>query len=233
MGWKSAIPAVGLAAGGAAFWLIYFDLKDSLRPEPRRLLALAFVAGALAALPALGGYRLAAALGMPFPAEGDRAAILAYCLLLVGPLEETVKFIAARLTVFRRREFDECVDGLVYSAAVAIGFATVESLLYATFLSPLEQLARALAAPLVHALFAAVWGFAAARALLKPMGSTARVVLQVAAVAAAALLHGLYDAVLLAWDAPVASSALVLVLWLSLIGATRAVTRRSRMRLPA
>ena len=36
---------LGFVAGGAVFWLMYFDLKDRLRLEPRRLLAVAYGAG--------------------------------------------------------------------------------------------------------------------------------------------------------------------------------------------
>ena len=34
---------LGVAAAGALFWLFYYDLKDRIRPEPRRLLIVAFV----------------------------------------------------------------------------------------------------------------------------------------------------------------------------------------------
>ena len=55
MGWEDGASAfyirgAGFVAGGAAFWLVYFYLKDRLQPEPRRLLLGAFLPGGLSAL---------------------------------------------------------------------------------------------------------------------------------------------------------------------------------------
>lgn len=226
------IRALGLAAGGAVFWMVYFDLKDAARPEPRRLLALAFLVGSLATIPTLMLYRVLETGGIALDFQRGPVSVAAYCVLVVGPVEEGVKFLVARTIVFRFRAFDERMDGVIYAAMVAIGFATAENLLYATFLSPLEQAARALAAPLIHALFASIWGFAAARAILVETRTARRVALQAGALAIAMLLHGAYDAALLAWQAPVVSSAVVAVMWVGLIVATRAVTRRAA-RAPA
>ncbi|NJN63673.1 MAG: PrsW family intramembrane metalloprotease [Acidobacteria bacterium] len=138
------IRALGLAAGGAVFWMVYFDLKDAARPEPRRLLALAFLVGSLATIPTLMLYRVLETGGIALDFQRGPVSVAAYCVLVVGPVEEGVKFLVARTIVFRFRAFDERMDGVIYAAMVAIGFATAENLLYATFLSPLEQAARAL-----------------------------------------------------------------------------------------
>ncbi len=218
--------ALGLAVGGALFWLVYFNLKDHLRPEPRRLLLAAFALGNLSAVVALGGFRLAELLGAPaWPGAGE-AAILVYCLGLVGPLEEGAKFLVARLTVYRSRDFDEPIDGIVYAATVAIGFATVENLLFATYLGAGEQVARSLASPLTHSLFAAVWGFGIARARFDARSAVGRLTWQGGTLVSAMALHGLYDFVLLAWGAAYLAGGIALVLWLALIAHARAVVRR-------
>lgn len=222
--------ALGLATGGAAFWLVYFDAKDALRPEPRGALLGALFLGMLAPLPALVIYRVAPFVGFPETLPVDRGALLLYCLLLVGPVEEGVKFALARGVVFRWRSFDEPIDGMVYAAVVAVGFATTENLLYAPHLEPLEKAARALAAPLVHALFAVIWGFGAAHALRSERHPLRRWAWQAGTLSLAALAHGLYDYLLFAWSATFVASLVVLGLWIPTIWYARRLLKNARAR---
>jgi len=211
----------GFVAGCALFWLQYFDLKDRLQPEPRRLLIAAYGLGFVAAGMGLALYRLAAAVGLPeYPGPSTRS-ILLYTLLLVGPIEEGAKFLVARVTVFRWKHFDEPIDGLIYASAVAIGFASLESLLYASHTGGSELLARTLTSPLTHSLFAAPWGLGLAQARLAARSRTSRILWQLLPLLASMLLHGLYDFVLLAYDASLLAAGLALVLWLAVIGHTR------------
>lgn len=219
------VRTVGFIAAGALLWMLYFDHKDSLKPEPRRLLLLAWACGCGSAFLALGLYWLAGLLGFPlWPGEGI-GDIAIYCLLLVGPVEEGAKFLAARTLVFRWRHFDERIDGMVYAGAVAIGFATVENLLYAQLLPWPHQLARALTSPLTHTLFAAIWGFGTAHALLVSRTRTARLLWQLLPLALAMAIHGLYDFLLLAYDATLPASGVILLLWVGLIFYSRRLAR--------
>jgi RsiW-degrading membrane proteinase PrsW (M82 family) len=205
--------------------MLYFDHKDSLKPEPRCLLLLAFGCGCASALVALALYWIGGLLGLPsWPGE-SRGAIALYCLALVGPVEEGAKFLLARSLVFRWRYFDERIDGMVYAAAVAIGFATVENLLFAPLLSWPEQLARAATSPLTHALFAAIWGFGTAHALLVCRARAGRLLWQLGSVGVAMLLHGFYDYLLLAYDATIPASGVILLLWVGLIWNSRRLIR--------
>lgn len=219
------IRGLGFAAGGALFWLIYFDLKDRLQPEPRRLLVLAFALGGFSAVLGLGAYRLAAWIGLPDAPGSSAPEILIYCLALVGPIEEGVKFLVARGIIFRWRHFDEPIDGLIYASAVAIGFASLENVLYLPYLSWPEQLARALASPLTHSLFAALWGFGMSRARFSARTGLGRFLWQALPLLASMALHGLYDFFLLAFHATFVASGIALVLWLLLIRYARRAVR--------
>ncbi|MCD2201499.1 PrsW family glutamic-type intramembrane protease [Halobacterium sp. KA-4] len=53
-----------------------------------------------------------------------------YYFLIVGPVEETVKWLAIRLYAFRSDRFDAVVDGAVYGAVAGLGFATIENAIY-------------------------------------------------------------------------------------------------------
>ena len=210
--------AGGAAAivGGALLWLIYFDFKDALQKEPRILLLAAFALGGLAALLGLGVYVVAGWLGLPTSPGHTTEQILLFCLLGVGPVEEGCKFLMARTVVFRWRAFDEKIDGLVYSAAVAIGFATFENflnLVYLPYLDGTEQLARAAVSPLTHSLFAAIWGFGVSRAFFGVRSRAARWLWQAGPLLVSMLLHGFYDALLIGWNATIPASATIALIW--------------------
>ena len=211
------IRAAGLVVAGALLWMLYLDRKDRLQPEPRRLLFFAWLWGCASALLALLLFAIATMIGFPAWPGDSPAEIAFYCLVLVGPIEEGAKFMLARLIVFRWAHFDERIDGLVYAGAVAIGFATVENLLYAQFLPWPEQLVRAITSPLTHTVFAAIWGFGAAHALQHSRTATGRILWQLIPLLLAMFLHGLYDVFLLAWGATIPASAIILALWVGLI----------------
>jgi RsiW-degrading membrane proteinase PrsW (M82 family) len=208
---------LGFAAGGALFWLIYFDLKDRMRPEPRRLLLLAFLLGCLAALLGLALYGMASLAGFPDSPGNDPLSILLYCLVVVGPVEEGAKFLVFRLLIYRWKHFDEPIDGIVYASAVAIGFAAFESVLYVPLTDWTEQVARSLTSPLTHSLFAAIWGFGSSRARFTARTPAGRFLWQALPLLAAMGIHGLYDFFLLAMNATYIAGAVALALWVPLI----------------
>ncbi|MBI1175959.1 PrsW family intramembrane metalloprotease [bacterium] len=215
----------GMLLAAALFWLQYIDLKDRLRPEPRRRLVGAFVLGIIACALALGAFWLTDVLGFPEFDEGDSGWLATYCFLVIGPVEEGAKLLVALLIAFRWKEFDEPIDGLVYAAAIALGFATLENFIHLPGLPLGQQLGRAFALPFTHTLFAGVWGLAIAHARFRIRGRWQRTWLQIGAVMAAMGLHGLYDWLIFAHRATGKVSALVFVLWAMMIWqARKAVT---------
>ena len=50
--------------------------------------------------------------------------------LVVGPVEETVKWLAIRLYAYRDDRFHAVIDGAVYGAMAGLGFATIENTIY-------------------------------------------------------------------------------------------------------
>lgn len=50
--------------------------------------------------------------------------------IVVGPIEETVKWLAVRAYAYRSNSFQTVVDGVVYGAMAGVGFAAIENLLY-------------------------------------------------------------------------------------------------------
>jgi RsiW-degrading membrane proteinase PrsW (M82 family) len=220
--------AVGPILGGAILWLQYFDLKDSLRKEPRRMLVFGFLLGGVAAALAAGTYTILGQLGFSGPGD-EPMAELAYFISVVGPIEEGAKFAVAWAVLFRTRWFDEPIDGLVYAAAVAIGFASLENALYAPQVSWPTQLARAASTPLTHSLFSALWGFGSGYALLVEKRPLHRALWLVLPLAAAAVAHGAYDAAVVTLGKPWLASLLVLAMWAFVIAYARSLVK---MRAP-
>ncbi|MCG3133590.1 MAG: hypothetical protein HMLKMBBP_00789 [Planctomycetes bacterium] len=221
---QGLLRAAGFAVAGSLFWLEYWDLKDRARPEPRRRLVAAFAVGVASACFALALYRILEALGIGAHPTSDLRREFLVCMFLVGPLEEGSKFFAARTVVFRWRTFDERVDGFIYAAAVALGFAAFENFFYLPALDARGQVIRTLCAPLVHTLFASLWGWGTAHALIAVRGRGARFLWQAGSLAAAALVHGAYDFALHAGAPPPVVAAIVAVLWVVVIlGARRAL----------
>jgi protease PrsW len=119
----SFLPALACAA--TVYWL------DRYEKEPKVLLGAvfgwgAFVAtlGALVAQTVLGGM-------MQLAAASEEAAELAGGSIFAPVTEESLKGFAVLLVFWvLRRELDSVLDGIVYAATAALGFAATENVLY-------------------------------------------------------------------------------------------------------
>lgn len=158
--------AVVLGAAPSLFLLVFFYLKDRYEPEPRGHVALAFVKGALATLPAYAAsWALARAVGDEWLALGGLWARGFEALVLAALCEELPKWIAF-FFIYRWNELDEPLDGVVYGVALALGFATVENVLCVVRDGVGVGVLRAIFAVPAHALFGAAMGFYVGRAKL-------------------------------------------------------------------
>jgi protease PrsW len=209
---------VAIAAGLSApvlFWLGYLYVRDRVKPEPLAQVALSFALGIGAGYLALGAYALLAPFVPPeqiaeWPAT-DRLRLLVFTVGVVGPIEEVAKLLPFLLVCVRFRAFDEEIDGMVYASTVALGFATLENLTILPEIGGPEALARAIAAPLVHTVFASIWGWAYAHAVVQHRPRLRATAL---GLAAAALLHGVYDFLAMSPALAAGSAFVILVVWL-------------------
>jgi RsiW-degrading membrane proteinase PrsW (M82 family) len=94
-----------------------------------------------------------------------------------------------------------------------LGFATLENLQYLEFVTSGEALARGFAGPVIHMVFASIWGYHIGRAYLRQERLVATILL---ALGGTALLHGIYDYLVIALPrfALLASALLVLGIWI-------------------
>lgn len=178
---------VGLAFAPALFWFWFFARRDR-NPEPAGLLLRTFAWGALMVIPAGLLQVFLESIGSSALGAGFGSSLM---LLLVGPIEEVSKFVAAR-NIVRNKAFDEPVDGLIYATAAALGFATLENVLYMLQNGASVILIRGPVSTLGHILFALPWGYAMA---LKRFQGGRWVIRR--GLLLGALLHGLFNVFLI------------------------------------
>jgi protease PrsW len=194
---------------------------DRWEPEPRPalwfaflwgagvsiLLALVFDLGVQLALAAAGGARTSSG------ADGQQAGVDAFTAVVQAPLvEEGAKGLGILvLFLVLRRRFDGPVDGIVYAATIAAGFAFSENIQYfgvAMLEGGAEGLGftfllRGVFSPFAHVMFTACTGIAfgiASRRAGGAGGAVGRVFIVCAGFALAAALHALWNGAFLALE---------------------------------
>ena len=142
----SLLPALALVA--------YVWWTDTATAEPFSLLAVTFALGVLfagfaAIINGVGSFL------QVIPIVGP----VWFFYLVVGPVEETVKWLAVRMYAYRSPRFDAVIDGAVYGAVAGLGFATIENALYIT---------DAVSNPVIGNVLGAGGGITPARAIAGP-----------------------------------------------------------------
>ena len=199
------------------FWSAYHLHVDRHLPEPPANLALAFGLGVGSFFLGALAYRLLGFLGLRYDAfalaRDDLPGLFVYAVLAIGLIEETVKLLPFLLFVVRFRAFDEPIDGIVYASFVALGFAAVENMLYVPQLDSTAAYARGFVAPVLHIVFASIWGYYLGRAWLRGRNRLAAIG---AGLAISAFIHGVYDFAVLGLPRvglPIAAT-LITALWI-------------------
>jgi RsiW-degrading membrane proteinase PrsW (M82 family) len=204
---------LSLVVAPALGWILYHYYKDRFHPEPPWPVVLTFFGGVGAGFLCLQLYDLGNRFGLHAGPEDGRLVFFVYLVVGVGVVEELAKFAPFALISLRMRHFDEPLDGIFYASIAALGFAAYENLRYMEFLDGAPMIGRALASPLIHAMFASIWGFACGQA--RHAGRSVPLA-ALGALVAAALIHGVYDYLVLAseaWLRP-ATALIVLALWI-------------------
>jgi RsiW-degrading membrane proteinase PrsW (M82 family) len=123
------LAGIVLAVVPAGLWLVFFYLQDMLEPEPKRYVIGVFLVGAL----------LASAIGIPVVRSLFRVqdwlgysflANLLGSILVVGFVQEFLKYAAVRYSIYLLPEFDERMDGILYGTAAGLGYATMLNIHY-------------------------------------------------------------------------------------------------------
>jgi LPXTG-motif cell wall-anchored protein len=154
MNWLILAIAPGVAISA------YIIFKDQYNREPRRHLIISFLLGMFSVLPALGLEIAAGFIQSIFPVfftSTSGIAINAY--FFVALPEEIWKFFMLFWYAYRKKEFDEPFDGIVYAVMVGMGFATVENISYVSQYGLMTGIMRLFLAVPAHASFAIIMGY--------------------------------------------------------------------------
>jgi len=139
----------------ALVWLLFWTHEDRKNPEPKSMLALAFIGGMVAVFISLFSEKYLYGLGLEklfsssifgqilpwFQKIASQTNVQIDKVLLVvifAPfIEEISKFIIAYILVLRSKADDEPLDPMIYMITTALGFAAVENMLF--LVNPFEN----------------------------------------------------------------------------------------------
>ena len=168
----------------------YIYFRDKYEREPIRLLLLALLFGALTVIPiSFLEYFLS---GFTNLFTGLTAAAWK-AFVVAGFSEELFKYIALYLLIWKSREFNDKLDGIVYAVFISLGFAAVENVMYVLGNGFGTGIMRALTAVPAHAIFGVTMGFyfGMAKFYVKKQYR-----LKLKALVYPIILHGIYDFIL-------------------------------------
>lgn len=167
--------------------LIVIYKLDSLKPEPKGTIVKIFILGCVSIIPAflieLGVSTIENAV-LPLYRNLFSAFVVA------GMVEEGVKLFIVKRWAFPRPEFDEVMDGIVYTVTASLGFAFWENILYGLNGDFFQVfLLRAVTAVPLHATCSGIMGYFIGKSKFKEGSALFGYILAVA-------IHGLYDFIL-------------------------------------
>jgi RsiW-degrading membrane proteinase PrsW (M82 family) len=191
-----AHPSWEIAASGAIPALVAMyvvDRLDAKRPEPARLRRLVVLGGMLSVIPAVIAelWLGSATKGVIGPSSLTYQGASFNAFVVAAAIEEACKISVIYWIVWRRPEFDERMDGIVYASRAGLGFALVENIMYlygaGSGLLSMWIMRAVLAVP-GHAMWSGMIGAMAARKRFdgKGLGLLGGYLLAVA-------FHGAYD----------------------------------------
>jgi RsiW-degrading membrane proteinase PrsW (M82 family) len=200
----AAVIASVVAFIPAMFYLLPLMWLDRYDPEPLWLLALAFLWGALVAVLVSFVVNTGVGIGISVAVGGEQGMILGDMVgaVISAPvIEELSKGVGLLiLLIFFRRYFDDILDGIVFAGVIALGFATVENVLYygrAILTGGFGALVfifllRGVLSPFAHVTFTAMTGIGCGIAR-ESHNTLVRIVMPVVGYFFAVLLHAIWN----------------------------------------
>jgi RsiW-degrading membrane proteinase PrsW (M82 family) len=177
--------------------VLYIYWRDRKNSEPIIYLTICFLFGMFSTYPAIKMEEFGMRdLGI-HNLDSDPFMTFTFAFAVIAFSEEFVKFVFLRYYIFPKDDFDEPMDGIVYSVMISMGFATLENILYIVVRPENIEIAfqigllRMITAVPGHAIFAIIMGYFVGMA--KFTSHDKGNFLLVVGLVSAILLHGTYD----------------------------------------
>lgn len=185
MGWF----LLAAALAPALFMLHFVYVRDKFEREPLGQVLFVYFLSFFTVIPALV-WQLSAPKWEEYGLGGIALSVWG----VIALSEETCKYLALRWLAVNHRSFNEVYDGILYSVAASLGFATIENIMY-VFGAGGEGMSVALLRAFLsvpgHALWGVIMGYYVGRARFAPPEHKTRLVLT--GWGLAVFWHGLYN----------------------------------------
>ena len=146
-----------------SFLIIFFFVYSDKFKEPRGEILKIFIYGILITIPA---YFLNSYLDVFWYSNFRVSEGLISSFLTAAPVEEGLKLSILYFLVYKMKDFNEPMDGIVYGVTVSLGFATLENFYYVYLLADYFNttsmslaILRAFSAVPAHAVFGVFMGY--------------------------------------------------------------------------
>jgi len=131
--------------------------------------------------------------------------------MIIGIVEENAKAWAGIILTNKLKDFDEPVDGIIYGMIVGLGFAAIENVMYILEHSIYIIFIRSVMSIPMHIICGAIWGYGLA--LNKFRFKRHSNLFNIAPfILLAAILHGLYDALVFSGSVYFLVAAVLLIM---------------------
>ncbi|MCD4848959.1 MAG: PrsW family intramembrane metalloprotease [Candidatus Aegiribacteria sp.] len=214
----NVILALTLAIIPAVIIVIYFYRKDKAKPEPKGLIIRIFLLGLFSTLPALIlEMAISEFRGILKPNQVLSPIFTAF--VVAALVEESIKLFIVRRVAFRKKCFDEIMDGIVYAVVAGMGFACLENILYVLGRGLTVAVLRAFTSIPLHAAVSVIMGYYIGMAKFSKNKGTGRRLIWKGFLLAV-FFHGLYDLCIFAvplWNQFIALGILPVLIWVIIL----------------
>jgi len=226
---------IAIAVAPAVALFLFFYFRDRYRREPVGVMLVTFGLGAAALVPAaMTSLSLQRLTGWRSSTPSLLHAFLG-AMLIVGLVEEGAKFLVVRFYAYNRPEFDEPYDGIMYSVMAALGFATLENVIYVFSNGAGTGVMRALLAMPSHAFDGVLMGYFLGEAKFARSDRVANW-LSALGFGLGVVAHGLYDFIVFSLDKRplmvLSLTTMAVLFWVIFFKATRKLSEQSPYKHP-
>jgi RsiW-degrading membrane proteinase PrsW (M82 family) len=185
-----------MAVAPSLLLVCYYYKQDMKKPEPKHLVTKIFLLGIAFTIPAIILEMLFDEMFV-FVMRDSIIYHLFKAFIVAALIEEVTKLLIVKWFVYDHDQFDEVMDGIVYTIMASLGFACLENIIYVIDGGFTIALVRAITAVPMHAVASGMMGYYIGKAKFSE-GKQDKKSMIYKGLGYAVLIHGIYDFLLFA-----------------------------------